>query len=170
MINNWIKLLVYFCLLVLFQVLILNHISFLGYATPFLYIYFIIKLPIGTNRNLVILLGFIVGLIIDLFCNTPGQNAAATTFAAFMIQPIQNLCFVPEDLDNVIPSIRNLRGAFMKYAVSIVFIHEAVLVSIASFSYYNFTTIILRIIFSTILTSILIFAIEGFSLRKKKHE
>lgn len=170
MINNWIKLLVYFCLLVLFQVLILNHISFLGYATPFLYIYFIIKLPIGTNRNLVIFLGFLVGLIIDIFCNTPGQNAAATTFAAFAIQPVQNLFFAREDMEDVIPSIANLHGVFMKYAVLIVLIHHSILISIASFSYFNILTILLRIISSSLLTLILIFALEGFSLRKKKHE
>lgn len=168
MINNWIKLLVYGFLLILLQVLILNHISFLGYATPFLYIYFIIKLPIGTNRNFVIFLGFVFGLIIDLFCNTPGQNAAATTLAAFMLQSAQNIFFVRENLENVIPSIANLRASFMKYAISIVLIHHTVLISITSFSYYNFGTILIRILSSVLLTSILVFAIEGFSLRKKK--
>lgn len=168
MINNWVKLLVYAFLLILLQVLILNHISFLGYATPFLYVYFIIKLPIGTNRNLVLFLGFLIGLIIDLFCNTPGQNAAATTFAAFMIQPVQNIFFVSENFDKLIPSISNLRSAFMKYAVTIVLIHHTVLISLSSFSYFNFTAIVLRIVSSVLLTSILIFAIEGFSLRKKK--
>lgn len=169
MINNWIRLSIYFCLLVLVQVLILNHISFLDYATPYLYIYFIIKLPVGTNRYLTILLGFLLGFIIDLFCNTPGQNAAATTLAAFMRSSVQGLFFTKEDYENVIPSIANLRSAFMKYAVTIVLVHHIVLISIATFSYVDLIPMITKIVSSTILTSILIFALEGFSLRKKNN-
>lgn len=170
MANNWLKQLISFLVLILLQVLVLNHISFLGYATPFLYVYFIIKMPIGTNRNLVIFLGFLMGFIIDLFCNTPGQNAAAATFAAFMRRPIQGLFIARDDFEHIVPSINTLGNAFMKYAVFIVFIHHTLLILISSFSYLDPLTIILRILLSSILTSILIFAIEGFSIRKKKYE
>ena len=37
--------------LVLLQVLILNNVHIAGYATPFLYIYFILKFNSGTSRN-----------------------------------------------------------------------------------------------------------------------
>lgn len=168
MASNWIRQSIVFIILVLLQVLVLNHISFLGYATPFLYIYFIIKIPIGTNRNLVLILAFLIGLIIDIFCNTPGLNAAATIFAAFMRRPIQGLFFAREDFEHFIPSISNLGLAFIKYTIVIVFLHNLALISISSFSYLNFITVLLRIVSSTVLTSILIYAIEGFSIKKKR--
>ncbi len=49
-----------FVLLVLLQVLVLNRISFLGYGVPFAYVYFIIKLPIRSNKSLVIFLSFLI--------------------------------------------------------------------------------------------------------------
>ena len=46
---NLLRGLVYFVVLVLIQALILNNIHFLRIATPFLYLYFIIKMPVGTS-------------------------------------------------------------------------------------------------------------------------
>ncbi len=157
-----------FVLLALLQVTVLNKISFFGYAIPFVYIYFIIKLPIGFNRNLTILLGFLLGFSIDIFCNTPGINAAATTFIAFLRRPIQGLFFMVDDYEEQTPRLSLLGSAFMKYTVLMTLIHHAVLISIESFSYVNFNLILLRIILSTILTSVLIFALEGFSFNKKR--
>lgn len=168
MTGNWLKQSISFIILVLLQVLVLNHISFLGYATPFLYIYFIIKMPIGTNRNLVLITAFLLGFSIDIFCNTLGQNAAAAVLAAFMRRPVQGLFFAREDFEHFIPSIPNLGLAFIKYTIVIVFIHHLALISISSFSYLNFPTIMLRIISSTLLTSILIYAIEGFAVKRKR--
>jgi len=48
MLNNEIlKNIIRFILLVLTQVLLLNHINFLGYVNPYIYILFIIVLTIG---------------------------------------------------------------------------------------------------------------------------
>ena len=51
MINNLLRGFIYFVVFVLIQVLILNNIHFLRIATPFLYLYFIIKMPVGSSRN-----------------------------------------------------------------------------------------------------------------------
>jgi len=155
---------------VLLQVLILNQIFFLGYATPFLYIYFIIKLPVAMNRNMVVLLGFFLGLTIDLFCNTLGLNAAATTFAAFVRLPVQKLFFEREDFEHLKPKLSVLGGSFIKYAAAMILIHHTALVSIESFSYSDPLTIILRIISSSVLTFVLLFAIESLSIKKKNRD
>ena len=51
MINNLLRGFIYFVVFVLIQVLILNNIHFLRIATPFLYLYFIIKMPVGHGRK-----------------------------------------------------------------------------------------------------------------------
>ena len=51
MINNLLRGFIYFVVFVLIQVLILNNIHFLRIATPFLYLYFIIKMPVGSSRT-----------------------------------------------------------------------------------------------------------------------
>ena len=80
MINNIIRNVFYFVILVLIQVLILNNIHFLRIATPFLYLYFIIKLPIGTSETKVVVYSFLIGFVIDLFSNTPGMHGSDSSW------------------------------------------------------------------------------------------
>ena len=49
-----------FIILVLLQALVLNSITLFGVAVPILYIYFIIKQPLGRNRFYVILSAFLI--------------------------------------------------------------------------------------------------------------
>ena len=66
-----------FIILVLVQVLVLNNIQFLGYINPYIYILFILSLPVRTPRWASLLLAFVLGLTIDIFANTPGMHASA---------------------------------------------------------------------------------------------
>jgi rod shape-determining protein MreD len=154
-------------MLVLLQTLVLNRIFFLGYATPFLYVYFIIKLPVTIGRSAILLFGFTLGLTIDIFCNTAGLNAVATTFIAFMRLPLQKLFF---DKDNLYLnlSMAALGGSFVKYVVFMVLLHHAALILVETFSYSDAITILLRVLSSSILTFSLIYALEGLSFKTEK--
>jgi rod shape-determining protein MreD len=88
-----------FLLLIILQVLLLNRINVFGIATPVLYIYFLLKLSIGRNQFYVIISGFLLGLIIDIFLNTPGVNAAATTIIATIRRPVIYLFYEKEIYD-----------------------------------------------------------------------
>lgn len=88
MINNLLRGFIYFVVFVLIQVLVLNNIHFLRIATPFLYLYFIIKMPVGSSRTQVVFFSFIAGVVIDTFSNTPGMHAAACTLAGFCREPL----------------------------------------------------------------------------------
>ena len=70
MIITYIHRIGWFIGLVLLQVLILNNVHIAGYATPFLYIYFILKFASGTSRNELMLWAFFFGLTIDIFADT----------------------------------------------------------------------------------------------------
>ena len=148
--------------LVLLQVLILNNVHIGGYATPFLYVYFILKFPSGTSRNELMLWAFFLGLMIDIFSNTPGMNAAATVLLAF-VRPTFLRLFTPRDtLDSIIPSIRTLGiSSFLKYAVTCVFIHNLVLLSLEFFSFSSIPLLLLRVVACTLLTVTCIMAVEG---------
>lgn len=64
-----------FIILVLLQVSVFNRIALFGYATPFLFLYFILKLPTTLSANWTMTLSFLMGLVIDIFSNTPGMYA-----------------------------------------------------------------------------------------------
>ena len=71
-----------FLTLLLVQGLILQNIA-LGKVNMYIYPLFILLLPIEMPHALIVLLGFLYGLSIDMFYDTDGLHAAATTLIAF---------------------------------------------------------------------------------------
>lgn len=157
-----------FIVLVLVQVLILNNIKFLGFINPYLYILFIIVLPISISRSLLLVLAFALGLCIDIFSNTFGIHAFATVFAAFMREPFIKLLLPRDDNhDIVIPSMHSFgKNQFIKYAVLMVLTHHIVLFVVEAFSFSNITSLGLRTISSSAFTLILLLSIERLKMRK----
>ena len=70
--------------LTLIQVLLLNNICLFGYATPFIYVYFLLVIDKDVDQSVLMLMAFLLGLIVDIFSNTPGVNAGASVLLAFM--------------------------------------------------------------------------------------
>ena len=158
MIITYIHRIGWFIGLVLLQVLILNNVHIAGYATPFLYIYFILKFNSGTSRNELMLWAFFFGLTID----TPGMNAAATVLLAFLRPSLLRL-FTPRDnQDNLVPSFKSMGiTPFLKYTTASVFIHSLALLSIEFFSFSGIWLLLLRVALCTVLTVTCIVAVEG---------
>lgn len=148
--------------LVLLQVLVLNNVNIGGYATPFIYVYLMIKLDSETSRNSLLLWGFALGLLVDIFSDTPGINTSATVFLAFMRPSLLKL-FVPRDvIENIVPSFKTIGiTPFLKYLSISVVIHTALLLTVEYFSFVHLAELLLKIIFSSILTISCIMAMEG---------
>ena len=162
MIITYIHRIGWFIGLALLQVLILNNVHIGGYATPFLYIYFILKFSSGCSRNELMLWAFFFGLTIDIYADTPGMNAAATVLLAFLRPSLLRLFMPRDNLDSIVPSFRTMGvGPFMKYTVSSVFVHCLVLLSIEFFSFSGIGLLLLQVIACTLLTVTCIAAIEG---------
>ena len=166
MIINYLHKIGWFICLVLLQVLILNNVHIAGYATPFLYIYLILKFESDVSRNTLMLWAFFLGLTVDVFSDTPGMNAAATVLLAFL-RPIFLRLFVPRDtLDTLIPAVRTMGiFPFLKYLVICVLVHLGMLLTLEFFSFAHIGTLLLRVVTSTLLTVTCIMAVEG--IRKK---
>ncbi|MEG1585311.1 MAG: rod shape-determining protein MreD [Bacteroidales bacterium] len=150
------------CIILLVQVLILNNIHLGGFATPFLYIWLILKLPNDLSRPLTITIGFFLGLAVDLFANTPGMHALATSFLAYMKEPLMVL-FVPrEDVKNGTASIKLMgMGAYLRYLISAVVLYCMALYLIEAFTFFNFWILMMKIVSSALFTFLLIIGIES---------
>lgn len=157
-----------FVILVLLQVLLLNRIAVFGLAVPILYIYFLIKLPYGRNRFYVIVLGFLLGIVIDIFLNTPGMNAAATTITATLRSMVLNLFYPKNEYEELVPGIHTSTAAFVKFTVMMVLLHQTLLFFIEAFTLFNLTSTLIRIGSSSILTIVLILALDSLSIRREK--
>lgn len=152
--------------LILLQVLVLNNIHLFGFATPFLYIYFILKLSSNISRNALMLLGFVLGLTIDIFSNTVGMNAAAAVFVAFCRPAILRLYITREATESILPSFASMgRFPFIKYTLTFILVHHSLLMLTQFYSLDHLSSFLLNLIGSTIFTFACIYALEVINIK-----
>lgn len=157
-----IKHLFIFILLVMAQVLVLNHIQLLGCAIPLLYVYFVLRISRFNPKWASLLWGFCLGLCIDVFANTPGLAAASLTFLA-LIQPYILSVFISHDnQDDVKPSFKSLGpGKYISYITICVFAFSLVFFTLESFNFFNWLQWLSNIVGSTIITVLMILVVEN---------
>jgi rod shape-determining protein MreD len=148
---------------VLLQAIVFNHICLFNVAVPFVFIYFIIRLPLTLSSNWTLTLGFITGLCVDIFADTQGMNALACTILAMSRRAILHAYFPREDeLSIPIPSIKSLgTEVFVKYLFTAVLLYCIMVFAIEACSLFNLGLTILRIVTSTILTFLLLIGLDG---------
>ena len=157
MIRYFVKYGVMFVSLVLVQVLILNQVQFSGFFNPYIYVLFILLLPTNTPKYALLILGFILGFVIDIFTNTLGVHSAATVFIAFIRPGILRLISNREDDRGDYPGLnQNSPGWFITYVVMMVFIHHFILFYLEVYTFSNFFITFYRIILSTLFSSVVI--------------
>ncbi len=161
-----------FIALVLFQVLVVNHIRLGGYVHPYIYVIFIMLLPINIQGWQLLLLGFGLGFSIDLFSGTPGLHAGATTLMAFCRPSIIKLISGTQKFENIHePNLSQLDGMwFLRYVFCMVFVHHLTLFILESFSFRLFGQVLLRILLSVPVSMFLIMMILYIFKSNKKGE
>ena len=157
-----------FILLVLFQVLIFNNIELGGYLNPYIYVLFILLLPFETPAWALVVIGFLLGLSIDIFSETLGMHTAATVFMAFL-RPYVLSFFAPRDgyETGTFPRVfyYGLQW-FVKYSIILIFAHHLMLFFLERFTLDEFFGTFFRIILSTLFTTLLVVLSQYFVFRK----
>jgi len=161
--NSLLHFLILFIGLLVSQV-VCSKIVLFGVATPIIYIYLILRLPVNYSQNWTLTIAFLFGLFIDMFNNTQGMNSLAATVMAMLRKPVFNLFIVmreDEEADPV-PSVDTVGIAnYLKYLTTLVFIYCAVLFMAQAFTLHNITLTLLRIVASSLLSIFLIFGIDS---------
>ena len=159
-----------FILFIFLQGLILNDLNlFDGMAIPYLYIMFILMLPIEIPRWLELILGFICGLVMDMFTNTIGIHASACATLAF-IRPIYLKSIAPRDGYEFghKPTIPQMGFAwYIKYAGVLILIHHSWLFFMEVYSLNGFFTTLMRSVLSSIFTLTLAVLTQYLVFKKK---
>lgn len=168
MINTVARYSLLFVVLILLQVLLLNNIQFSGYVNPYVYVMFILLLPVEIPSWLLLFLSFGTGVIIDIFSGTPGMHASATLAAGF-VRPYVLRFVSPRDgyEPGVKPSmlIYGFRW-FLIYTVLIVIIHHTLLFYLEVFRFKDFFRTLLRVLLSSLFTTVFILLLEFIRKRK----
>ena len=146
-----------FISLVLVQVLIFNQVQFSGFFNPYVYVLFIILLPLSTPRYAVLILAFSLGLTIDIFSNSLGVHSAATVFAAYIRPLIIRIISNREDDKSDFPGLnQNKLSWFINYVLLMVLLHHTVLFYLEVYTFVNFLNTLYRVILSSVFSIIII--------------
>jgi hypothetical protein len=159
--NKTVLQIIRFIVLVLLQVLVINHIRLGGYVHPYIYLIFIMLLPFNTPNWQLLILGFLLGLTVDMFTGTPGLHAGATTLMAFCRPSIIKLVSGNQKFENVYePNLGQIDGMWMfRYVLCMVFVHHFALFFLESFSFRLIGQVLLRILLSVPVSIFLIMMI-----------
>lgn len=157
MIRFLIKYLIMFVSLVLIQVLILNRVQFSGFVNPYVYVLFILLMPLSTPRYVLLILAFLLGLTIDVFSNSLGVHAAASVFIAYARPLVIRIISNREEDRNDYPGLfQNKFTWFLSYATMMVFMHHLVLFYVEVFSFTHFFNTLFRVFISSVFTIFII--------------
>jgi hypothetical protein len=142
-------------LLLAAQVLIFNNFNFLGYINPFPYILFIILYPVNGNKYWLLATSFLLGILMDLFCNSGGVHTTACIILAYFRPTLFKFSF---GLSYEYQTVR-LNDVLTPERFSFIFlaivIHHLTLFILEVFTFEFFWNIIARTIISTIFTTII---------------
>jgi rod shape-determining protein MreD len=140
------------------QLLVVNNIELSSLVNPYIYVAFILLLPVSMKPWLVVVISFLTGAIIDAFSSTPGLHIAAANLMGYLRYFYLAAATTKEDqLGNIIPSISQ-KGIvwFNFYAFALIFVHHFALFFLEIYTFREFFSTLLRIILSTFVSLLLI--------------
>ncbi|MBC5774234.1 hypothetical protein H8S95_09180 [Pontibacter sp. KCTC 32443] len=150
---------VQFILFVALQILLFDNLVLFSTGFCFIYIAFLLFLPININRLVLLLLGFIVGFTVDIFYDTMGIHAAASVLLAFLRPHILNLLTPRDGYESSDSANLHIMGWnwFLTYASILIVIHHAAVffLEIISFEWYTLVKILLSTLFTGVVVVIL---------------
>ncbi len=155
-----------FLLLIVVQILLFNHINFMGYVNPYPYILFILVFPFTGNKSLLIFLGFLLGLCVDIFSDSGGVHAASCTFLAFIRPLLLKFSFGVSYEFNTIKLSKADFGARITYVSVAVVLHHLMLFSLEIFNISHILLVLKSTLFSSIFTIVLLLCITLLFSRK----
>lgn len=157
-------------LYLVFQVLVLKNLVLFGSAFCFLYVTYIVLLPIDLKTIPTLLISFFLGMGVDLFYDTLGIHTAALLVIGF-IRHRWLLVLVPPGGydDDLQPSLLNMGfGWFLSYSIPLVLIHHTLFFYIESLGTDLFFTSLQKIIASVIFVLVMSIIVQLLLYRRRR--
>ncbi|MBT1706688.1 Rod shape-determining protein MreD [Fulvivirgaceae bacterium PWU5] len=147
-----------FFVYLLYQVMILQNVVLFHTAFCFLYVAYLLLLPVETNPLVLMGIGFLMGFAVDMFYESIGLHAFACVFVMYVRNYWLSSITPQGGYDsNVTPSMA-LGGFqwFVVYALPLVFIHHLMLFYMEAGGFGMFWFTLWKTIVSTFFTTLVI--------------
>lgn len=158
-----------FALLMLLQLLVLNHVYLGGYVMPMLYVLFILMLPTDTRRIPMLLIAFGTGLLMDVMNNMLGFHALACTVVAMLrILFVDRILTRNEPVVIATPSIYSVTPQYyISYLMLLLAVFYLVFYTAELFGFRSFGGVLLASVCSTLATTLLAVLYQFVFIKKE---
>jgi len=156
----------YVIVYIFIQIPLLYKLNLNPDTIAFFYIGFLLFLPVGFRPAVKLLIGFFIGLLIDIFTNTPGLHAGISVFILFIRDQVINITL--GDLDenpNLSIYTIGFKGIVL-YLLPLVFLHIILLFSIEQGTVLSFFAVIKKSILSSLFTFVCIILLNSIVARR----
>ena len=151
-----------FIFFTIIQVIVFQNFNLSEWGFAFVYLGFILFLPIEIPVIFLLLLAFFQGIIIDTFYNTLGLHAFVLVLIAYLRSYLIRF-LAPKMIDNLsnVNSIGNFGlQRVTVYILVLVFVHHLFLFYLMAAGESSFLVTLLKIIISTFISSLIIFLLR----------
>ena len=162
------KLLSSVLIITIFQIGIFNNMNLFNLINPSFYLLIFILYRTTFDRTLFILLGFFIGVVIDLTAQTYGCHTIASITICFSRELLEKYSFgVNANLPKPMISGTVLTNRLF-FFISIIFIHQLIYFSLVFFSFGFISTIIFHTLLNSIVSFIVIWVTTKIFYQRKR--
>jgi rod shape-determining protein MreD len=163
---DWTKQLGRYVVVMLLQILLFNQLQLWGVCHPYIYIMCLLMLPITLPHSVDMLIGAVIGLIMDVFCNSMGIHIAACIMIMFIRPYLLGVLVNDKERLNEQIHLRSIgMEALIKYTVILVVIHHLMVFSLAAWSWHHWFFVLMETIVSSIVTISIIIGYNALRYR-----
>ena len=150
----------FYTTIVALQLLVFNQFKLFGFITPFIYLIIFIHYRTTYDKTILLLLGFLIGLIIDLSMQTYGCHTFSSITICYLRSRIEKSSFgINANLPLAMIKGTPLLSRF-SFFLSIIVIHSIIYYSFIFFNINLLSTIFLYAFINSIATFIIIWIIS----------
>ncbi|TPE44993.1 hypothetical protein [Pontibacter mangrovi] len=153
---------VQFFLFVALQVLLMGNLALYSTGFCFIYVAFLLYLPLNFSRIWLLILGFLIGFTVDVFYDTMGIHAAASVLLAFLRPHVLNLLTPRDGYDNSDTVNIHVMGSgwFLSYAFTLILFHHLAVFFLETLTLQTLWYTLAKTVLSTLFTGIVVVIIQ----------
>ena len=157
-----------YCFLILLQLLIFDRINLFGFMNPSIYIIALIIHRFDLNQFNFIIVGFLLGFLMDIFGQSAGSHSLSCVTVSFL-RPLINKFSLGPNYDDFSSPFSNgiLISNRILYCLLIILLHELILNSFSYFNWKHIFTILKLTIANSIFNFIIIMSILNLFSKKE---
>jgi hypothetical protein len=171
-VSDFFRNIIRFALFIFVQVYVFDKVPHLHrFIVPYIYYLFILWLPFSVSRIGLLFIGFITGMALDYYTNSPGLHAAACVLIAYVRPFLINILTPkdPSEFNYREPSPRAMGWTpYLVYVLVLTLLHHGYLTVLEWLSFGSFLDLLIKVVGTTAISMLLIITTELLFTRKMK--